>query len=194
MASCCWIGRISKAGLASLPLIFLLSCGSRQDLPSYGVVPDFALTAQSGQNFRGQALHGDVWVADFIYTRCPGPCPRMSSQMREVGDALKGAVDVRLVSFTVDPAYDTPPVLAEYAQRYHADPSRWYFLTGPGDTLQHLARDVFKLNNVGGMLEHSTRFVLIDRQSRIRGYYSTSEPDSLTRLVADAKALLKEHS
>lgn len=194
MASCCSIGRISKIGLTSASLILLLSCGHHTDLPSYGVVPDFVLTAQTGKDFRSQALDGNVWIADFIFTRCAGPCPRMSSQMRQLGDALKGERDVRFVSFTVDPDYDTAPILAEYAKRYHADAGRWHFLTGREGTLENLARHVFKLSDVGGAMEHSTRFVVVDRKSRIRGYYTTGEPDSLTRLIADVKALLKESS
>ena len=88
---------------------------------------------------------------------------------------------MKLVSFTVDPAARTPPVLAEYAQRFGAKPGIWFFLTGPQDDLHHLSRDVFMLGDVDGSLEHSTRFVLIDRESRIRGYYLTSEPDAITR-------------
>jgi protein SCO1/2 len=171
----------------------LADCGARASLPSYSTVPDFTLTDQTGAPFSSSGgLHGQVWIADFIYTNCPGPCPRMSSQMHQVQTALSGADGVRLISFTVDPARDTPEVLAAYARRFQADAGRWFFLTGPVSTLQHLSRDAFLLGDVDGNLEHSTRFVLVDRTSRVRGFYLTSEEDAIPRLVADAKSLLRE--
>ena len=100
--------------------------------------------------------------------------------------------DVRLISFTVDPARDTPPVLAAYAKQHHASPERWVFLTGPQATLNDLCRNVFKLGFVDGTLAHTTRFVLVDRQSQIRATYETSEPDSIERLMADIHALARE--
>ena len=122
------------------------------------------LTAQDGQPFHSQALAGKIWVADFMYTTCPGPCPRMTSQMHDVQQAVLKVPDVHLVSFTVDPKNDTPAVLADYAKVHGASPAMWNFLTGPVATLQMLDRDVFKLGNVDGTLAHSTRFVLVDRQ------------------------------
>ena len=117
----------------------------------------------------------------------------MSSQMHEIQTALAGQ-DLRLVSFTVDPDRDTPEKLAKYAAYYSATPGVWYFLTGPRETLNHLGKDVFKLNPVDGSFDHSTRFALVDRKSRIRGFYLTSEPDAIKRVIADAKTLLKEPS
>src|ERR1700683_4634501 len=93
----------------------LTGCAAHAGLPSYSTVPDFTLTDQTGAAFNGTQLHGLIWVADFIYTTCPGPCPRRSSQMHEVQTSLSGIEGVRLVSFTIDPENDTPPVLAAYA-------------------------------------------------------------------------------
>jgi len=171
--------------------------GCSQRAPSleiFGDVPEFHLTAQNGHPFDSQVLAGKIWVADFIYTTCPGPCPRMTSQMHQVQNAVAGIPDVRLVSFTVDPAQDTPTVLAAYANVHGAAPSRWYFLTGPVPTLQMLDRDAFKLGNIDGTLQHSTRFVLVDRQGRIRGYYDTSDASSIPKVIADVKALASEHT
>jgi protein SCO1/2 len=182
----------SKYAVAVLA-VTLAGCAARAGLPSYAVVPDFTLTDQSGASFDGAAkLRDVVWVADFIFTTCSGPCPRMTSQMHQVQTALAGVDKVRLVSFTVDPDRDTPPVLAAYSTKFQADPSRWFFLTGPAAELNHLSREVFMLGNVDGKLEHSTRFVLIDRKSRVRGYYLTSDSDAIPRLIADAKSLARE--
>jgi protein SCO1 len=171
------------------------ACSIRtKTLDDYGAVPLFDLTAQDGQPFHSQALAGKIWVADFIYTTCPGPCPRMTSQMREVQDAVLKVRDVRLVSFTVDPERDTPPVLAEYAKTHGAASAVWHFLTGPKDTLQKLDRDAFKLGNLDGTLQHSTRFVLVDRQAHIRGYYDTSESTAIPKLISDLYALARERS
>jgi protein SCO1/2 len=183
---------IARACSAAAVLALALGCSRAARLPSHGSVPEFHLTDQSGAAFDSpRELAGHVWIADFFFTNCPGPCPRMSSLMRQVQTALEGA-DVRLVSFTVDPARDTSTVLAEYARRMGARPGVWHFLTGAQPPLHHLAKDVFKLGFVDGTLEHSTRFALVDRRSQIRGYYLTSEEDAIPRLIADTRALLKE--
>lgn len=171
--------------------IGLSGCAARASLPSYSSVPEFTLTDQTGAKFDSAALRGHVWIADFMYTNCPGPCPRMSHQMSEVQDALRGS-DARMVSLTVDPVHDTPPVLAKYAAYYSARPGVWYFLTGDVPTLQLLDHDVFHLGDVDGSLDHSTRFVLVDRSSRVRGFYLTSDDDAIPRVIADAKSLLKD--
>jgi len=163
-------------------------------LAIYYNVPEFQLTAQDGQPFDSKVLAGKIWVADFIYTTCPGPCPRMTSQMHEVQKAILNMPDVKLVSFTVDPARDTPQVLSEYAKVHGASAEHWYFLTGPAATLQKLDRDTFKLGNIGPTLEHSTRFVLVDRQARIRGYYDTSESRAIPKLIENIYELAKESS
>ena len=180
-------------GLLALPVFFLAGCDTNSGLPVYSTVPQFTLTDQSGAPFDSSKLVNHIWVADFMFTNCPGPCPRMSSQMRQVQTALAYA-DVKIVSFTIDPGHDTPHVLSDYAVRYSARPGVWYFLTGPVPTLQHLDHDVFQLGDIDGTLQHSTRFILVDRKSRVRGTYQTSEPNEIPRLLADAKSLLRERS
>ncbi|MGE5569040.1 MAG: SCO family protein [Rhodospirillales bacterium] len=175
-----------------LACALLAGCGSRQPLPVLGQVPEFTLTAQNGEPFGSSSLDGKIWVSDFIFTTCRGPCPRMSSQMHWVGQQVADLPDVRLVSFTVDPERDTPVVLAEYAKRFRADPGQWYFLTGPSSVLEHLDREGFKLGGMDGSLTHSTRFVLVDRQRRIRGYYHTDDGEGLKRLVSDIRRLAGE--
>lgn len=175
--------------LALLPLLLALAgCARREPLPVLGEVPVFRLTDQNGNPFDRSALDGRVWVADFIYTTCPGPCPLMSSKMRK----LQSRSHAALVSFTVDPRHDTPPVLAAYARVYGAEPGRWHFLTGDPAELNALGLKGFKLNSVDGNLQHSTRFVLVDRHGRIRGYYLSSEENALDRLVTDITRLESE--
>ena len=174
--------------LILIPL--MLAACAHKPLPVLGDVPQFELTSQRGQKFSSAVLAGHVWIADFVYTNCQGPCPRMSSRMR----ALQGATnpDVHLVSFTVDPERDTPDVLEAYGKRFAADDSRWSFLTGSKDTLNVLDHDAFKLGSIGAEMDHSTRFVLVDRKGRIRGYYGIADTDLVKKLSGDAARLEKE--
>ncbi|HSB15986.1 MAG TPA: SCO family protein [Bryobacteraceae bacterium] len=181
--------------LAGLGFLSLSGCAPKAEpLPVLGEIPEFTLTAQDGAEFHGGSLRGSVWVADFIFTTCAGPCPRMSWQMSRLQEAFSDKPDVKFVSFTVDPERDTPEVLAAYGKRYQAQAGRWYFLTGPEQALHKLNREAFKLGNVDGSLNHSTRFVLLDRQSRVRGYYDSSDADSMKQLLADLKNLVRERS
>ena len=180
-----------------LPLavcIALAGCRQAPPLPVYWQVPPFQLTAQSGQAFDSKSLNGNIWVADFIYTTCPGPCPRMSAQMRGVQSATASMPGVKLVSFSVDPAHDTPAVLDAYAARYNAAPGRWFFLTGEQAALEAVCRSGFKLGDVDGSMVHSTRFVLVDRQGRVRGFYGATEDGATARLLHDIRQLAREQS
>ena len=96
-------------------------------LPVLAPVPDFSLTGQNGQAVSRTDLRGLVWVADFVFTSCTGPCPELTLRMRSLQKSLrKAGPGVKLVSFSLDPETDTPAVLTRYAERYHADPDRWY--------------------------------------------------------------------
>lgn len=175
-----------------LVLVFLAGCSRREALPVFGQIPPFELTAQTGQGFDSRELDGHAWVANFVFTTCPGPCPMMSHQMHSIQEATDTTPAVKLISFTVDPARDTPPVLAEYARHFKADPARWTFLTGDIARLNDLGLNAFKLNKVDGSLDHSTRFVLIDAHRRIRGFYLSSEPEFPKNLLRDLRRLQSE--
>ena len=176
---------------AAAALLLLATCSRKTEpLPVFNTVPAFTLVAQSAQPFESaRELAGHVWIANFIYTSCPGPCPRMSRQMKQLQTALEAEPAIRLVSFTIDPKNDTPDQLAAYAKRYGADTARWFFLTGEPEALNKLCREAFMLGTVSGNLDHSTRFVLVDRQGRVRQYYDSSDSQSLPALIAAAKAL-----
>jgi protein SCO1/2 len=169
----------------------VVSC-SKPALPDYGLIPHFTLTDSNGQPFDSQSLHGKVWVSDFIYTNCPGPCPRMTSQMHQVEQQVNGYEDVRLVSFSVDPDRDTPAALTAFAHRFGGPTPQWYFLTGSPATLHLLARNVFKIGDLVSVMDHSTKFMLVDKTGHLRGYYSSFDPEGIAALLSDLKRLRKE--
>ncbi len=192
-----------KATLIAIPVITLalllllqrleVNALRQRTVSSYGRVPDFTLINQDGKNFGSADLRGKIWIADFIYTTCPGPCPMISNRMSELQEPLK-KTDVHLVSFSVDPAKDTPQVLRGYAEKLGAEQGRWDFLTGPQSTIYNLSRDGFKLavGEEKGVPMHSTRMILVDRHGAIRGYYDAAEADAVTKLIADTTHLLRE--
>jgi protein SCO1 len=174
--------------ITALLAILLAGCAREKPLPVLGEIPQFELLNQHGSKFDRSSLDGHVWVADFIFTNCESSCPRMSSKMRAVQGAT--AAGVKLVSFTVDPQRDTPQALAEYGKKYAADDKRWTFLTGDAAILDMLDHDAFKLGNLS--MDHSTRFVLVDKKGRVRGYYGLFDGDPVSRLAKDAARLEAE--
>ena len=165
-------------------------------LQKYWAVPDFALTERSGQSVKLADLAGKVWVADFFYTTCPGPCPMLSSRLSDVQKELGSEPDIRLVSISTDPEKDTPEVLKLYAERFKAT-DRWLFLTGPKAGIYSLARDGFKLPiaepaSPGAQIVHSTRLILIDRTGTVRGFYEATGETGLRDLIRDLRTVLAE--
>lgn len=167
-------------------------------LAPIAAVPDFQLIDESGKPFALSDLKGKIWVANFIFTRCKGPCPLISSRMSELNKAIaRAGKGVDLVSFTVDPENDTPEVLAAYASGLGADPARWKFLTGEPEAidsivvkglLQPLAREA------DGTPAHSQRFVLVDRTGQLRGFEDGNDPEVVQKLLMDIGELLRENS
>ena len=169
----------------------------------HGPVPAFSLTDATGRVVTLDDLAGKWWIADFIFTRCAGICPLLSSRMvrlaASIPDLDRG--DVRFVSFTVDPDHDTPETLARYASGLPIPPQaagRWLFLTGPRDRIQQLVMGGFRLNMIerdaasppeADLVTHSERFVLVDPRGRIRGYYHGTDDASVQRLAADLETL-----
>ena len=184
---------LTAAGLFFLRQVEVARLASHT-LPEEGVVPPFQLTNQNGESFGSQQLLGRIWIADFVYSTCPGPCPMISTRMGELQKPLRDT-DVRLVSFSVDPQHDTPAVLREYAAKLNAQPDRWEFLTGDKAAIYRLSRDGFKLaanEGEAGKPIHSTRMVLVDRRGVIRGYYDATDADAVTRLLADVAHLRRQ--
>src|SRR6185312_1435038 len=179
----------------------------RAALPVYATIADFSLTNQNNAAVSLADLRGKVWVADIIFTRCPGPCLRMTHQMKELQDALPKDSSTRLVSLTTDSDYDTPEVLKTYALKNGADATRWMFLTGTKKQVNNLAVDSLKLSAVEKKPEdrvtpedlwvHSTILVLIDKHAQLRAIYQTggedvSWPDEKQNLLSAVKQLERE--
>jgi len=171
--------------LVAFLLAGLKSPGGRgETLPVIGPIAGFTLTNQNGSAVSLADLRGRVWVADIIFTRCPGPCLKMTRQMKELQDALAPGSQTKLVTLTTDADFDTPPVLKVYAERFRADTNRWTFLTGTKQEIAKLAIDSLKLTAIEKRPEerespqdlfvHSTIFVVGDKQARLRGVFETT--------------------
>jgi protein SCO1/2 len=185
----------------------------------YGEVPDFALMERTGRTVTRADLLGKVWLATFIYTECTETCPLQSAQVARLQAEFGAQPDLVLVSITVDPERDTPAILRAYAERYGADPARWWFLTGDKRAIYRLATEGFRLGIVDpddpdqtrtlrwlgpvpayathgskGLVMHSSRFVLVDRRAQVRAYHLPDDPQSLDRLRQNLRILLRERS
>lgn len=172
------------------------SLRSMGPLKLYGQLSDFSLIERSTQPIHLNDLKGKVWVCDFIFTRCSGICPMMSKRMADLQKELPQDENLLWVSFSVDPEWDTPQVLDEYAKKYDADPKQWLFLTGERNKIHQLIKEDFKLGVEAGKrmnepIIHSNRFVLVDGDAQIRGFYQANDKNDLIDLKRDLKALLE---
>ncbi len=171
-------------------------------LPIYGTLPDFTLTNQNGRRMTLADFRGQIWIADAIFTRCPSQCLLMSQHMKETQDALPAGLPIQLVSFTTDAAFDQPPVLKKYAQRFGARDNRWSFLTGDKSALHRVEVDGLKLSvldkpaaerdSTDDLFIHSEKFVLLDKLGRIRGYYDGQTASAVAEVTAAAQTLARE--
>jgi protein SCO1/2 len=178
---------------------YQLNGSERTTKGSLGQVPNFSLTDQRGTSVTQRDLLGSVWVANFVFTRCRSVCPMLTAKFQAFQGKLGPTPGVRFISISVDPEYDTPQVLAEYAQRFGADPQRWQFLTGPLKEIEHTVVQGFKVHRGDPetsaadptLIEimHGEHFVLVDRAGVIRGYYR-SDQAGLEELEADLRDLL----
>jgi len=192
---------VAIGGLALALAVALVarSMRPRPPLPVYGQVPDFHLVDQRGAPFATASMLGHVSVVDFVFTHCRSSCPRLTARMGELQRRLgQDGSDARLVSFSVDPENDTPPVLADYAAKAGADPARWIFVTGPVDDVIRTVVQGFKVSAAkvtsdagDNDVVHGDWFVVLDAAGRIRGYYPTEAPADFARLVDDVERLGK---
>lgn len=167
-----WVSAVRQSKLASSPA-----------LPILGQVGDFSLTNQFGRPLSPKDLVGRVWLANIIFTRCPGPCLSMTRFMHALSRQLQDAANVGLLSLTTDPGFDTPEVLQAYWRKHTAATTNWVFLTGPAKEIATLAIKGLKLTSLGkgeserqspdDLFIHSTVTVLVDRQGRLRASFET---------------------
>lgn len=181
-----WLGYSVGFGMIGLTLIIALALRShppKSPLPVLGSVADFTLTNQNGTLTTLADLTNRVWLADIIFTSCAGPCPRMTSQMRQVQEKLPAKSGARLVTLTTFPEFDTPELLKKYGTHYGADFNRWTFLTGEKIQISMLAANSLKLSaqpvkpedqkDAADLFIHTTIFVIVDKRAQLRGFFET---------------------
>ncbi|HEY4952000.1 MAG TPA: SCO family protein [Verrucomicrobiae bacterium] len=181
-----WLGMSLAFGLLGLAYVVALAKMERTRqaiLPVIGPIADFTLTNQNGKITTLADLTNHVWVADIIFTRCAGPCPIMTGQMKMLQDALPQTSHAKLVTLTTDPDYDSPDVMKRYAGRFNADFNRWTFLTGTKSEIAALASGSLKLSavpvksgdqkNPADLFIHTTIFVVVDKHAQLRGIFET---------------------
>ena len=172
---------------------FLLKdSGKGNSLPLLGTIPKFKFIDSEENLISRHDLNGKVWVADFIFTTCTMACPVMTGNMNLIHKAFKNDDQVRIVSISVYPEYDTPEVLKEYASRYNANTDRWHFLTGPEQNVKDVIKNGFKMGDYEDIIFHSEKFALIDQNGNIRGYYNGMKSEDVKTLKKDITILLKQ--
>ena len=177
-----------------LATYFLNYKGKENELPEIGMVPEFEFVNSDQETITLNNLKGKVWVADFIFTTCTMACPMMTGNMNIIHKKYKKNDDVRLVSISVYPEYDTPEVLTKYASQYDANTSRWYFLTGEENTVKRVIKDGFKIGDYEDIIFHSEKFALVDKKGMIRAYYNGMKTEDMKKLKKDINILLKQNS
>jgi len=184
--------------LFAWPIAWSIAAPLPPRLPVLAVLPPFELTDQDGRPFGTKELEGRVWVASFIFTRCTTVCPAVTTRMAKVQDRTRQlAPAFHLVSFSVDPGYDTPERLAEYARVHHASPRLWSFLTGDEaavkETVVKGLKTAMGREGPEGAPEgifHGSHLVLVDARGRVRAYYDPDEPAAVDTLVRDVGLLV----
>ena len=164
----------------------------------YHTIPPFTFIDQKGDSVSNKDFLGNVTVVDYFFTSCEGICPKLSTQLQRVQNAEKFRKDFRILSHTVNPEKDSVSVLAEYAKQFGANDSVWHFVTGDKQQLYDVARNGYYLvadKGDGGPQDfiHSEKFVLIDKQGRIRGYYDGTSEAQVDTLLTEIYVLYKEY-
>jgi protein SCO1/2 len=183
---------------AAWPLIWSLKTPVPARLPVLATLPAFQLTDQAGRPFGSQDLRGRAWVGSFIFTRCATICPAITAKMSRIQDRTRNlGAAFHLVSFSVDPSFDTPERLAAYARAHRASPRLWSFLTGPEDDVKAAVVTGLKIavgreqgddGRFDGIF-HGSHLVLVDQQGRVRAYYDSDDSDVVDRVSRDAGLL-----
>lgn len=161
-------------------------------------LPDFSLKNQQGQTVSWKDLEGKIVVADFFFTHCPTICPRLTGNMKLLEESITNAQRIgdktpdflHFLSFSIDPERDSVPQIKKWADRFQINPEQWWLLTGDKKTIYDMAINDMKLTTVDGhgvdtSFIHTDRFVLIDANRRIRGYYHGLDTADLKQISND---------
>lgn len=161
-------------------------------------LPEFSFTNQDGEPVSKDSLKGKVWLANFVFSTCPGQCILLTNQFKDFQAQIKAMPDVELLSFSVDPEVDTPEVLKAFGEQYQAGP-QWSFLTGPKDDIYRVLQKGFLLDAApnpdpeqvatGEKILHTTKVVLVDSQGQIRNYYDGLPEELYPTVLQDIRAL-----
>jgi protein SCO1 len=206
-----------KKILSLFLLIFILSCNQKRVLPimgertpitrtengktiidtQYATVPPFVLLNQEGDTVSEALVKGKIYVADFFFTSCPTICPIMKKEMLRVYEKVKGNDNFMLLSHTIDPDFDSIPLLKEYAKRLGSDGKQWQFLTGQREAIYELAEKGYYATAMPDSTEpggyvHSGGFILVDKHSRVRGVYNGTDSKEVDLLIEDLFILSEE--
>ena len=174
--------------IAAIVGVFAISkFNAAPPLPVISQIRDFILTNQNGHAVALADLRGQVWIGDIIFTRCGGPCPKMTRKMAELQSVLPAKLQNKFVTLTTDPEFDSPAVLKKYGEKFGADFNRWTFLTGDKKEIYKLGVEGLKLSSVeidpkdrkavDDLFIHATYFVLVDSQGRLRAVFETVGDD-----------------
>lgn len=197
------LGLLVVFAAAVIPAVVAPTLMCRRDDPKLedlGDIGAFSLIDERGEAFTDAALRGQITLVNFIFTRCDTICPVTSMKMAKLQEkTFDVRAKIKLASFSVDPAYDTPAKLTEFAQRYQADPARWRFVTGPVEDVRKLVEGPFmnSMTNEGvtpsgaPQIAHSGFFLLVDAQGHIRGHYDSNDVQKLDDMAHDARYLAR---
>ena len=165
---------------------------SSRVLKKIKTVPNFSFINQNGQKFTDSNLKGNISIIDFMFTNCPGPCPIMANNMKELYDDHSKVHQVQFISITVDPKNDNIERLKQYSDSYGVNDVRWQFLTSQIDSIKDLKQNGFMLYADNLPQGHAVKFILVDHNGIIRQYYDGTDKASIAVLRKDIKLLLKE--
>lgn len=192
--------------LAAIPAVVIPVWIGRHETPKLddlGTLTPFTLTDERGQVFTEAALRGHPTIVSFIFTRCDSICPITSMKMARIQEKTADVPGIKLLSISIDPAYDTPAIMAAYAKHYGADPERWRFVTGAPDKIHDLVEGQFmqsmmryQQNTPSGApnIAHRGAFMLVDGDLHLRGLFDSNDIHRLDELIHDARYLARiEH-
>ncbi|UZO80134.1 SCO family protein [Aquimarina sp. ERC-38] len=171
---------------------------SQTDVKKIHKISDFSFTNQLGNKITNKDLNGYIYVANFFFTTCPSICVRLTNNMLTLQDVYQNDPDIKLISHSVFPEYDSVEILKKYGERFKINPEQWYLVTGEKDKIYKLARDAYfaddtyKQTHDKNAFIHTENLVLVDKQGHIRGVYKGTLPEEVERLQRHIEILKKE--